>query len=174
MKLKDIAYALGISDSMASRLVKKGMPTHSIEAAEKWRAKNLDPSRTKQHRADGNQGGRRGAPARHPRPVGSAGNAQAAADDAAFLFDSFIQALLPSRLFKPMGIAAVMHDAGLPVDGAKALRVAAHLYLYYMRLIDPADKMGCVIPKGLEHPPSSLEFAAEARRINEFLATLGR
>jgi phage terminase Nu1 subunit (DNA packaging protein) len=60
MKIKDLAYALGISESMAHRLKKRGMPVHTIEDAERWRAKHLDATRTKQHRLDGNTG-RKGA-----------------------------------------------------------------------------------------------------------------
>lgn len=57
MNLRDIAYTLGISNAMVSRLAKMGMPTHSIEAAEQWRAQNLDLERTKGFRVDGNNGG---------------------------------------------------------------------------------------------------------------------
>jgi phage terminase Nu1 subunit (DNA packaging protein) len=60
MKIKELAYALGISESMAHRLKKRGMPIHSIEDAERWRAKHLDATRTKRHRLDGNTG-RKGA-----------------------------------------------------------------------------------------------------------------
>lgn len=56
MKVKELAYALGISESMAHRLKKRGMPIHSIEDAERWRAKHLDGTRTKRNRLDGNTG----------------------------------------------------------------------------------------------------------------------
>ena len=41
MKQKDLAKRLGLSQAMVSRLVKRGMPTSSTEAASRWRARNL-------------------------------------------------------------------------------------------------------------------------------------
>jgi hypothetical protein len=159
MKLKDLAYALKISPSMASRLVKKGMPDHSIEAAEKWRTKNLDPVRTKRFRADGNQGGRKAAAAQPAVAIRQ--------------FDSLIQERLPACLFRPLGIAALMHDAGLPVDGALAMRLADCLFMYYATLLDPdGERLQFVIPEDLRHAPGTPEHAAVVSAIDEFLTTL--
>ena len=44
---KDLAAALGISGAMVSRLAKRGMPVDSLERAERWRARHLEPARTK-------------------------------------------------------------------------------------------------------------------------------
>lgn len=165
MKIKDLAYALGISDSMASRLAKKGMPTHSIEAAEKWRAKNLDPSLTKRNRADGNQGGRKGGPEQRHRHAVSVADAQALPADLDPLI-KYMRETLPARLFNPCAVAAVASDAGLSIDGEKMLRLTAHLYMYYMHLIDPADEFGCVVPDGLVHRPGSPGFKAVAKVID--------
>lgn len=167
MKIKDLAYALGISGSMASRLAKKGMPTHSIEAAEKWRAKNLDPSMTKQNRADGNQGGRKGQPGQ--RPAGSDAIAQAVAADPDPL-TAYLLETLPARLFDPRAVAAAARDAGMPIGGEKALRFTACLYLYYMFLIDPAGKLGCVVPPGLVHLPGSPGYLDMVKAIDELTA----
>lgn len=172
MKMKDLAYALGISDSMASRLAKKGMPTYSIEAAEKWRAKNLDPSMTKQNRADGNQGGRKGQSGQRPRPAGTDAVAQPFADDADPLI-TYMRESLPARLFDPCVVAAVMSDAGLSVGGDKVLRFTAFMYMHYMRLIDPADEYGCVLPDGLVHRPGSPGFNAVARVIDGLMERWG-
>ncbi len=43
MLKKDIAAALGISGAMVSKLVKRGMPTDSVERARRWRKRHLDP-----------------------------------------------------------------------------------------------------------------------------------
>ena len=51
MLKKDLAEALEISGAMVSKLTKRGMPVHSIDAARRWREKNLSPSHTKQFRA---------------------------------------------------------------------------------------------------------------------------
>lgn len=52
MKKKDLAYALGISAPMVSKLSAKGMPTSSLEAAMSWRRRNLEPGRIKGVRVD--------------------------------------------------------------------------------------------------------------------------
>ena len=45
MRQKDLAKRLGLSQAMVSRLVKRGMPTSSTEAASRWRARNLSALR---------------------------------------------------------------------------------------------------------------------------------
>ena len=42
-----LATGLGISQANVSKLVRLGMPQHSIAAARTWRESNLDPARTK-------------------------------------------------------------------------------------------------------------------------------
>ncbi len=56
MQTKDLAQQLKISPQMCNRLIKRGMPTDSLEAAIQWRAKNLDVTQTKSWRVDGNTG----------------------------------------------------------------------------------------------------------------------
>jgi len=57
-----LAGLLDLSRSAVSRLVARGMPTSSVEAAQAWRKANLDPARTKGNRCDEY---RRGRPAVH-------------------------------------------------------------------------------------------------------------
>lgn len=38
---KELAKALGLSEGQVSKLKRKGMPTHSVEAAQEWRAANV-------------------------------------------------------------------------------------------------------------------------------------
>lgn len=47
MLRKDLAAALGISGSMVSRLGKRGMPTHDVASARRWRDRHLEPGRMK-------------------------------------------------------------------------------------------------------------------------------
>jgi len=49
---KDLARRLGISESMVSRLRKRGMPVDSPESAERWRRRHLAPARVKGARID--------------------------------------------------------------------------------------------------------------------------
>ena len=52
MQQKELASLLDISTAMVSRLVKRGMPTDTIERAERWRKRHLEPGRVKGSRAD--------------------------------------------------------------------------------------------------------------------------
>ena len=47
MKQYELAQQLGITPGMVSRLVKKGMPTDSLERAQRWRKRHLEPGRIK-------------------------------------------------------------------------------------------------------------------------------
>lgn len=55
MLQKELAKLLGISPAMVSRLAKRGMPTDSVERAERWRKRHLEPGRVKGSRFDPNQ-----------------------------------------------------------------------------------------------------------------------
>jgi len=52
MQQKELATLLDISPAMVSRLVKRGMPTDTIERAERWRRRHLEPGRVKGSRVD--------------------------------------------------------------------------------------------------------------------------
>lgn len=54
MQQKELATLLDISPAMVSRLVKKGMPTDTLERAKKWRKRHLEPGRIKGSRFDPN------------------------------------------------------------------------------------------------------------------------
>jgi transcriptional regulator with XRE-family HTH domain len=44
MKQKDLARALGISPAMVSKLAARGMPTHDLAKAKRWRKRHLSPA----------------------------------------------------------------------------------------------------------------------------------
>lgn len=50
MLRKDLALALGISGASVSKLAKRGMPTHDVDAAHRWRRRHLNPAMTKENR----------------------------------------------------------------------------------------------------------------------------
>ena len=52
MNGKQMSNALGISPAMVSRLRKRGMPMDSVERAERWRNRHLEPARMKGARMD--------------------------------------------------------------------------------------------------------------------------
>lgn len=47
MLKKELAEALGISAAMVSKLAKRGMPADSVERAQRWRRRHLEPGRVK-------------------------------------------------------------------------------------------------------------------------------
>lgn len=53
MLQKDLATALDISPAMVSKLFKRGMPTDSVERAQRWRKRHLQPGRLKSSKAKG-------------------------------------------------------------------------------------------------------------------------
>jgi phage terminase Nu1 subunit (DNA packaging protein) len=53
MLKKELADALGISGPMVSKLAKRGMPTDSVERAQRWRKRHLEPGRLKSNKAKG-------------------------------------------------------------------------------------------------------------------------
>ena len=52
MTKTELAKQLGISASMVSRLARRGMPTDSLERAQRWRRRHLEPGRMKGVRFD--------------------------------------------------------------------------------------------------------------------------
>jgi len=70
MTKSELAELLGISASMVSRLSKRGMPTDSLERAQRWRKRHLEPGRVKGQRYDPGKATAKPAPAvSTPTPV---------------------------------------------------------------------------------------------------------
>lgn len=55
MQQNELARLLDISPAMVSRLAKKGMPTDTLERAQRWRKRHLEPGRVKGSRFDPKQ-----------------------------------------------------------------------------------------------------------------------
>jgi hypothetical protein len=55
MQQNELSKLLGISPAMTSRLAKRGMPTDTLERAQRWRKRHLEPGRVKGSRFDPNQ-----------------------------------------------------------------------------------------------------------------------
>jgi hypothetical protein len=73
MQQNELAKLLGISPAMVSRLAKRGMPTDTLERAERWRKRHLEPGRVKGSRFDPNQPSKATAPKQAtPTPAAAA------------------------------------------------------------------------------------------------------
>lgn len=55
MQQKELAKLLDISPAMVCRLAKKGMPTDTLERAQRWRKRHIEPGRMKGIRHDPNR-----------------------------------------------------------------------------------------------------------------------
>lgn len=81
MQQNELAKLLGISAAMVSRLVKKGMPCDTLERAQRWRKRNLEPGRIKGSRFDPRQQAQPTAPTGStPAPDAAAGLADLLAE----------------------------------------------------------------------------------------------
>lgn len=69
MQKKELAKLLNISPSMVTKLAKQGMPTDTLEHAQKWRRRNLEPGRIKGSRFDPNKPPTPAKPATTPRAL---------------------------------------------------------------------------------------------------------
>ena len=76
MQQKELATLLDISPAMVSRLAKRGMPVDTLERAERWRRRHLEPGRVKGARIDQPASPKPEPPAAPPRPAAYVSDAQ--------------------------------------------------------------------------------------------------
>lgn len=50
MNRSELARALGVTPGMVTRYAQRGMPVDTVERAQRWRRRHLEPSRMKEHR----------------------------------------------------------------------------------------------------------------------------
>ena len=63
-----LAELLGIAKSAVTAQAARGMPTYSLEAAQEWRRRNIDPARVKGNRMDAHYQPRQPVRPVHPAP----------------------------------------------------------------------------------------------------------
>jgi len=105
-----LAELLGIAKSAVTAQAARGMPTYSLEAAQEWRRRNIDPARVKGNRMDAHYQPRQPVRPVHPAP-------QPAAPEP----DWFALAALS------LDLAALVLDGGQSIDALiPSLRAALH------------------------------------------------
>lgn len=113
MKQSDLCKALGLSKGQVSKLVQRGMPTHSVEDAEAWRRRHLEPALVASHQAKKRL--QHNTPADTRNPV-----------------DAIVCGILPQLLLDRLELLGVMVDAGLSPDpealDAFGAGLAGHLH----------------------------------------------
>lgn len=116
---RELARALGISETMVSKLRRRGMPTDSAERAARWRRRHLEPARMKGTRADTLPGPAIGRPPARSR--------EPAAELALLILAGLAAATRDGAKLGPEHLAAVEHLAGLAAADARlheAMRAA--------------------------------------------------
>lgn len=119
MKQNELCEALGLSKGQVSKLVARGMPTDTVEAAEDWRRRNLEPMMTVAHQARKARAGllrtEATTPAHQANPV-----------------DAIVFGILPRLLFERTALLKVLIDAGIEPTPEQfewfAAELSAHLW----------------------------------------------
>ena len=121
MRQAELCEALGLSKGQVSKLVARGMPTESVEAAEAWRRRNLEPMMMAAHqdkkRGNGND------PSQGNNPI-----------------DAVVFGVLPSLLLDRMELLTVLVDAGLDPTPEDLDAIGAGLAGHLRRVL--IDRMG--------------------------------
>lgn len=141
MQQKELAAALGISPAMVSRLKKMKMPTDSVEKAQRWRKRHLEPGRIKGARFDPKQATKPTAPATAPAAALVACVSVADVEAAGVELDSALsegdQAWAGVMLQQVRDLLRLTHDDAKP---RLSLRV-------WLALVDWFIHPGCAIHK---------------------------
>lgn len=132
MKQIELCEALGLSKSQVSKLVARGMPTDSAEAAEAWRRQNLEPMMAYAHR--------------HRKARDSLLH-QAPANP----IDATVFGVIPQLLFDRLPLLKVLTDAGIQVSDDEFVWFAAYLSTHYWQVL--VHQMGFPAESELNLPP---------------------
>lgn len=124
MKQSELSKALGLSKGQVSKLVARGMPTDTVEGAEAWRRKNLEPMMLVSHQV-------KKARSRMLQD-------EAAADAQRNPIDAVLFGVLPQLFFEREALRTVLSNAGIKADEEQFEWFAAELYshLWWVLVID--------------------------------------
>ncbi len=143
MNKSKLARDLGISRTMLYRLIDRGIPIDSLEAAKEWRRLNLDPMQTKGWRIDGNTGVKRKSPqvsysdelneALHNVVDIDATLDQSDGDIERMITSNVLTHVMPELWFEQAGwLGAKLKDYGVTITAEQLLKVQQGLYMVYM------------------------------------------
>ena len=132
MKQSDLCKALGLSKAQVSKLVARGMPTTSVEAAEDWRHRNLEPMMTIAHQA------------RKVRASILQDESTTRQADPKNPIDALVFGVLPQLLFERTALLKTLTDAGIEptLDQFNwfAAELSAHLWAVLTRGLGFPDR----------------------------------
>lgn len=120
MKQSELCNALGLSKAQVSKLVARGMPTDTVEAAYDWRRRNLEPMMRIAHQARKTRAG----------IIHSEGAGRQA--DPTNPIDAVLFGVLPQLLFERALLLKTLTDAGIEPTAEQfdwfAAELSAHLW----------------------------------------------
>lgn len=120
MKQSELCNALELSKAQVSKLVARGMPTTSVEAAEEWRRRNLEPMMRISHQARKTRAGilQDESAARQADPTNP--------------IDAVVFGVLPQLLFERTALLKILTDSGIEPTPDQfnwfAAELSAHLW----------------------------------------------
>lgn len=125
MKQSELCNALGLSKAQVSKLVARGMPTDTPEAAEDWRRKNIEPMMRISHQARKTRAGilQDESATRQADPTNP--------------IDAVVFGVLPQLLFERTALLKVLADADIEPTPDQfnwfAAELSAHLWAVLTR-----------------------------------------
>lgn len=123
MKQSELCNALELSKAQVSKLVARGMPTTSVEAAEEWRRRNLEPMMRISHQARKTRAGilQDESAARQADPTNP--------------IDAVVFGVLPQLLFERTALLKVLNDAGIEPTPDQFNWFAAELSAHFWAML---------------------------------------
>ncbi|WP_133091808.1 hypothetical protein [Thauera propionica] len=122
MKQVELCEALGLSKGQVSKLVARGMPTDSVESAEDWRRRNLEPMMAVAHVHRKVRAGMLRQEATSPPAHQAAANP----------IDAVVFGVLPQLLFERTALLKILTDSGIEPTPDQfnwfAAELSAHLW----------------------------------------------
>ena len=147
MQKTELAKLLGVSRETVHRLVRRGMPSDSLEAAVAWRAKNLDIRQTIQGRITGNTGGGKSKQYLPPQVNDVTLGADRVYSSAEKkIIEATLMKILPNLYFGRLDwLAAALKEANVHVTGKQVIEVQDSLLSTYM------EEVMCRYPQSNNH-----------------------
>jgi hypothetical protein len=121
MTLTQLAKELGISKGQASKCAKRGMPCDDVEAARRWRRRNLEPMMVASHQA------RKGKPY-STRPDRTEADSEGRPTNP---IDIVTFGILPYLFFQPELIRIILLEAGITLTPDQACSATDALAKHY-------------------------------------------
>tara|TARA_R110002073_G_scaffold331783_1_gene516975 strand:+ start:609 stop:1181 length:573 start_codon:yes stop_codon:yes gene_type:complete len=184
MNKSKLARDLDISRTMLYKLIARGMPTDSLEAAIEWRWSwlNMDLTQTKLYRIDGNKGVNRELnQVNYSDELEALNNVdldaelnQLSSNLEHKVVSKVLTHTVPEIWFDQVGwLGACLRDHGVKITAEQLLKVQSHLYLVYMyeviEYLKEDDELRFHISNALNAESGDEIYPSLMARLNQIL-----